>query len=63
LAAIGALGLDTFIIREIIQEPNKRDEILGTSLWMRIAANALLIPIAIFITLFTIIFGRLKVNP
>jgi O-antigen/teichoic acid export membrane protein len=49
LAAIGALGLDTFIIREIIQEPNKRDEILGTSLWMRIAANALLIPIAIFI--------------
>ncbi|WP_131538395.1 flippase [Pedobacter nototheniae] len=47
LAAIGALGLDTFIIREIIQEPAKRDEILGTSLWLRIVTYAALIPIAI----------------
>jgi len=53
LAAVGALGLDTFIIREIIQEPNKRDEILGTSLWLRIATNALLIPIAVCIYLFS----------
>ncbi|MFC3364996.1 oligosaccharide flippase family protein [Pedobacter fastidiosus] len=51
LAAVGALGLDTFIVREIIQEPSKRDEILGTSLWLRIATNALLIPIAIGIYL------------
>lgn len=47
LAAVGALGLDTFIIREIIQEPAKRDEILGTSLWLRIITYAALIPIAI----------------
>lgn len=46
LAAIGALGLDTFIIREIVQEPDKKNEILGTSLWLRIITNALLIPIA-----------------
>jgi len=51
LAAVGALGLDTFIIREIIQEPAKRDEILGTSLWLRLATNALLIPIAVGIYL------------
>lgn len=47
LAAVGALGLDTFIIREIIHEPNNRDEILGTSLGLRIAVNAILIPVAI----------------
>ncbi|MCZ4242958.1 flippase [Pedobacter punctiformis] len=47
LAAVGALGLDTFIIREIIQEPAKRDEILGTSLWLRIITYASLIPIAV----------------
>lgn len=46
-AAVGALGLDTFIIREIINEPAKRDEILGTALWLRLAANALLIPITV----------------
>lgn len=49
LAAIGALGLDTFIIREIIKEPGKRDEILGTSLWLRMVTNAAAIPIAMAI--------------
>ncbi|WP_231458798.1 MULTISPECIES: flippase [unclassified Pedobacter] len=53
LAAVGALGLDTFIIREIIQEPEKRNEILGTSLWLRMVANALLIPVAVGIYLFS----------
>ncbi|MCX2573968.1 flippase [Pedobacter sandarakinus] len=51
LAAIGGLGLDTFIIREIIQQPNKKDEILGTSLWLRMVTNALLVPTAIIIYL------------
>ena len=46
-AAVGALGLDSFIIREIINEPNKRDEILGTSLVLRLVANLLLLPIAL----------------
>ncbi|TCC94118.1 flippase [Pedobacter frigiditerrae] len=45
--AVGALGLDTFIIREIINEPNKRDEILGTALWLRLITNSVLIPITI----------------
>jgi O-antigen/teichoic acid export membrane protein len=51
LAAIGGLGLDTFIIREVIQEPSKRDEILGTSLGLRVITNGLLIPIAVGIYL------------
>ncbi len=51
IAAVGALGLDTFIIREIINDPLKKDEILGTSLLMRLAINALLIPITVGIYL------------
>lgn len=51
LSAIGGLGLDTFIIREVIQEPAKRDEILGTSLWLRMITNGFLIPVAIGIYL------------
>jgi O-antigen/teichoic acid export membrane protein len=47
IAAVGALGLDSFIIREIINEPLKRDEILGTSLFLRLGINALLIPLTI----------------
>jgi O-antigen/teichoic acid export membrane protein len=47
VAAVGTLGLDSFIIREIIQEPNKKNEILGTSLAMRLAVNLLVIPISI----------------
>ncbi|RZJ20094.1 MAG: flippase [Acinetobacter sp.] len=45
--AVGALGLDTFIIREIINEPSKRDEILGTALWLRLITNGALVPITI----------------
>lgn len=52
IAAVGALGLDTFIIREILNEPQKKDEILGTSLLMRLGVNALLIPITVGIYLF-----------
>lgn len=51
VAAVGTLGLDTFIIREIIKHPEKKDEILGTSLAMRLAVNVLLIPVAVGIYL------------
>ena len=60
LAAIGGLGLDTFIIREVIQDPSRRDEILGTSVVLRMVANGLLIPIAIGIYL---ISHSLSSNP
>ncbi|OWK71317.1 flippase [Pedobacter sp. AJM] len=58
LAAIGGLGLDTFIIREIIQEPSRRDEILGTSLGLRMITNGVLIPVAIGIYLFSHHFSK-----
>jgi O-antigen/teichoic acid export membrane protein len=51
IAAVGTLGLDSFIIREIIQNPEKKDEILGTSLLMRIGVNLVLIPLSVVIYL------------
>lgn len=48
-AAIGTLGLDSFIVREIIHEPAKRDEILGTSLGLRLIANLSLIPLSVIV--------------
>lgn len=60
LAAVGALGLDTFIIREIINEPHKRDEILGTSLLLRLGVNLLLIPCTVGIYL---LFHHLSDKP
>ena len=47
IAAVGTLGLDSFIIREIIKEPNRKNEILGTALGMRLLVNVLLIPLCI----------------
>ncbi len=59
-AAIGTLGLDSFIIREIIRHPEKRDEILGTSLAMRLAANLIIIPVSLITYL---IFHYFSGNP
>lgn len=60
IAAVGTLGLDTFIIREIINNPAKKDEILGTSLSMRVVINLLLIPISVGIYL---LFHQLSDKP
>lgn len=49
VAAVGTLGLDSFIIREIIQEPENKDEILGTSLLLRIGVNVFLVPLSVLI--------------
>ncbi|WP_423147527.1 flippase [Rubrolithibacter danxiaensis] len=51
-AAVATLGLDSFIIREIINSPQSRDEILGTSLWLRLSVSILLIPVAVVIYIF-----------
>ena len=50
-AAVGALGLDSFIIREIINRPEDKNMILGSAFWMRVAVNLLLIPAAVLIYL------------
>jgi O-antigen/teichoic acid export membrane protein len=47
VAAIGSLGLDTFIVREIITDSSKKEEILGTSVWLRLGLNFFLVPLCV----------------
>ena len=52
IAAIGTLGLDSFVIREIIDHPGKRNEILGTSFWMRLGVSLVLVPLSVLIYIY-----------
>lgn len=52
IAAVGTLGLDSFIIREVLDEPGKRDEILGTAFWMRLIVSIILVPASVLIYIF-----------
>jgi O-antigen/teichoic acid export membrane protein len=44
-SAIATLGLDQFIVKELHQFPEKRDQILGTSFWMKVFAGFCCIPL------------------
>src|SRR5580704_8931107 len=43
--AIAALGLDGFVTRELLNHPDKKDTLLGTSFWMRLIAGFAIIPL------------------
>ena len=44
-SAIATLGLDQFIVKELHQFPKNRDQILGTSFWMKVFAGLFCIPL------------------
>ncbi|MDP9048569.1 MAG: flippase [Bacteroidota bacterium] len=44
-AAIAALGLDGFITRELLNHPERKNTLLGTAFWLRLAAGALTLPL------------------
>jgi O-antigen/teichoic acid export membrane protein len=44
-SAIATLGLDQFIVKELHQFPDNRDQILGTSFWMKVFAGFCCIPL------------------
>jgi O-antigen/teichoic acid export membrane protein len=44
-SAIATLGLDQFIVKELHQFPENRDQILGTSFWMKVVAGFCCIPL------------------
>lgn len=43
--AIATLGLDQYIVKELHQFPENRDQILGTSFWMKVLASLGCIPL------------------
>ena len=44
-SALAALGLDQFIVKELHQFPENRDQILGTSFWMKVFAGFCCFPL------------------
>jgi len=44
-SAIATLGLDQFIVKELHEFPEKRNEILGTSFWMKVMSGLGCIPL------------------
>jgi O-antigen/teichoic acid export membrane protein len=44
-SAIASLGLDQFIVKELHAFPNNRDQVLGTSFWLKVFAGLLCIPL------------------
>lgn len=44
-AAVASLGLDSFIVKELHQYPQKRDTILGTSFALKIGAGLICLPL------------------
>jgi len=44
-SAVATLGLDQFIVKELHQFPDNRDQILGTSFWMKVFAGCCCIPL------------------
>jgi O-antigen/teichoic acid export membrane protein len=43
--AAAALGLDGFVTRELLNHPEKKDALLGTSFWMRLIAGFATLPL------------------
>jgi O-antigen/teichoic acid export membrane protein len=44
-SAIATLGLDQFIVKELHQFPQNRDQILGTAFWMKVFAGFCCVPL------------------
>jgi len=44
-SAVATLGLDQFIVKELHQFPDNRDQILGTSFWMKVLAGCCCVPL------------------
>jgi len=44
-SAVAALGLDQFIVKELHEFPDNRDQILGTSFWMKVFGGFCCIPL------------------
>lgn len=52
-AAIATLGLDGIVIRELVKDPTRRDELIGTAFWLKLIGGfsvLLLLAIAINLT-------------
>ena len=52
-SVIAKLGLDGIVVRDLINEPDKRDIYLGTAFWLKLAGALITLSIVALATLFT----------
>tara|TARA_R110000851_G_scaffold165380_2_gene310352 strand:- start:13943 stop:15265 length:1323 start_codon:yes stop_codon:yes gene_type:complete len=52
-SSIAKLGLDDIVVRNLVNEPHKRDIYLGTAFWLKLIGALISISIVIFATFFT----------
>lgn len=52
-SAVVTLGLDGIVIRELVKDESKRDLLIGTAFWMKLAGAIILIPILAIAIQFT----------
>jgi O-antigen/teichoic acid export membrane protein len=51
--SVAKLGLDGIVVRELVNEPQKRDIYLGTAFWLKLIGALAMLAIIAFATLFT----------
>ncbi len=51
--AIAALGLEGIVIRELVNHPQQRDVLMGTTFWMKVGGSLLILPLLAIALLFT----------
>ena len=52
-AAIATLGLDGIVIRELIKDPSRRDELIGTAFWLKLMGAFLVLVVLAIAVRFT----------
>jgi O-antigen/teichoic acid export membrane protein len=52
-SGIAKLGLDSIVVRDLVNQPEKRDIYLGTAFWLKLLGAFLTFSIVVFATLFT----------
>jgi O-antigen/teichoic acid export membrane protein len=51
--SVAKLGLDSIVVRDLVNEPHKRDVFLGTAFWLKLIGALVTLVIVAFTTLFT----------
>ncbi len=46
-SAVSKLGLDSIVVREIVEKPGKEAEILGTAFWLKLSGAVVMIPLTL----------------
>jgi O-antigen/teichoic acid export membrane protein len=52
-SSVAKLGLDSIVVRDLVNEPEKRDIYLGTAFWLKLMGALVMLAVIAFATIFT----------